>query len=304
MIIEELREKEEKAWDEFVAKNHNATFFHQIGWKRLVEKYYKLKPIYLIAKDGGKINGILPLFIIRNIFIGKCLISVPFSSLGGVCANSAIAKDTLISKAIELTKSLDCDYLELRNLKEENYRNLVKKNNYFTFRMQLNSDPETLWKNIRETNRRYIRKAKKNNLDIILYSKDFQKFYRIYSQGQRNLGTPIQDHKWLKNLFFNFPNNHSIAMAEYNGKTVAVFFMRYFKNTVSYIFGYSPNEYRSLYPNYIILWELIEDACRKGYECFDFGRSVKSSGTYFFKAGWGAKPLQLNHQYYLNKQVI
>ncbi|MFX0199988.1 MAG: FemAB family XrtA/PEP-CTERM system-associated protein [Candidatus Hodarchaeota archaeon] len=304
MIIKELSSnKDELAWDEFVSSTSNATFFHQIGWKKLVEKCYKYKPIYLMAKEAGEINGILPLFLVKNIFLGKRLISVPFAIAGGVCTNNTTATNILIDKAIELTKNFGCIYLELRNLEEENFDNLVKKGNYFNFRVRLNSDHQTLWKGLRPTNRRYIRKAQRNNLDIILHSKEFQQFYHVYSRGQRNLGTPIQAYEWLENLFFEFPDNHSIAMAIYNGKTVAAFLVRYFKNTVTYIFGYSLEEYRRLYPNYILIWELCQHACRNGYEWFDLGRSVKSSGTYFFKEGWSAKPVQLNYQYYLNKPI-
>ena len=302
MIITKLSTNDDElAWDEFVAHNDTATFFHQIAWKKLVEKCYKFKPIYLMAKDGGEIKGILPLFMIKNIFLGIRLISVPFSTVGGVCANSPIATHQLIKKAIELTQALGCDYLELRHLYEENIRNLVTKSNYFTFQLQLSPDPENVWRNLNKTNRKKIRRARNNNLHVILESKDFETFYRIYSQGQRNLGTPIQDYKWLKNLFFDFPDNHFIAMAEHNEKTVATLFWRRFKNSISGVLAYSLEEHRHLYPYHLILWELIEKACRNGYEWYDFGRSVKSSGTYFFKTTWRPENIKLNYQYYLNK---
>jgi hypothetical protein len=55
-----------------------------------------------------------------------------------------------------------------------------------------------------------------------------------------------------------------------------------------------------------MLWTLIEDACAKGFRWFDLGRSVASSGTYNFKAGWQAEPVNIYYQYYLNnyKKVI
>jgi hypothetical protein len=31
-------------------------------WRNVVEKMYKQKPIYLIAKEESEINGVLPLF--------------------------------------------------------------------------------------------------------------------------------------------------------------------------------------------------------------------------------------------------
>ena len=60
MIVKELSKKEELDWDIFIRHNDTATFFHQIGWRRLIEKFYKFKPIYLLAKEGDEIKGILP----------------------------------------------------------------------------------------------------------------------------------------------------------------------------------------------------------------------------------------------------
>lgn len=301
MIIEELSNKDEQAWDNYVKTHDNTTFYHLIGWKELIEKVYNQKPIYLMARDEEAIQGILPLFLVKNKFLGKRLISIPFAIIGGVCAMRNIAKKMLIDKAIELTKSLDCDYLELRHLKEENRSDLKKNSDYFSFLLDLRADHEELWKNLRKTYRNLIRRAKKNDLQIKLNSNNLRKFYDIYSIGQRDLGTPIQSFSWIRNLFFDFSNNHTIATVEHNGKIISVFLLRYFNDTVSGIYAYSLKEYRHLYPTHLLYWELIKDSCEKGLKWFDFGRSIKTSGTYFFKNGWHAKPIQLNYQYYLNK---
>jgi len=72
MEITELRNREdEKAWDSYVLKSSTTTFYHQIGWKNVVEKTYKHKPIYLIAKEEGEINGVLPLFLMKSMFLAS-----------------------------------------------------------------------------------------------------------------------------------------------------------------------------------------------------------------------------------------
>jgi len=68
MEITELKREEEKAWYEYVYKSNSSTFYHQIGWKNAVEKTYKHKPIYLIAKEEGEMKGVLPLFLMKSIF--------------------------------------------------------------------------------------------------------------------------------------------------------------------------------------------------------------------------------------------
>jgi len=86
MEIREMRKEDEKAWECYVLNSNSSTFYHQIGWRNVVEKTYKHKPIYLAAKEEGEIKGVLPMFLMKSIFFGKKLVSVPFVAYGGVRA--------------------------------------------------------------------------------------------------------------------------------------------------------------------------------------------------------------------------
>ena len=88
----EQQRKDERAWDEYIHKSNNSTFYHQIGWKNVVEKTYKHKPIYLIAREEGEINGVLPLFLMKSMFFDKKLVSGPFAPSGGVCKREGVQK--------------------------------------------------------------------------------------------------------------------------------------------------------------------------------------------------------------------
>jgi len=96
MEITELRREDEKAWDSYILKSGTSTFYHQIGWRKVVEKTYKHKPIYLIAKEEGEIKGVLPLFLMRSWLFGKKLVSVPFAPYGGVCADDKTIEKALV----------------------------------------------------------------------------------------------------------------------------------------------------------------------------------------------------------------
>jgi len=99
----ELEKKNERAWDEYLLKSEHSTFYHQIGWKNVVEKTYKHKPLYLIAKENGEIKGVLPMFLMRSVIFGKKLVSVPFAPYGGVCADDGMVEKMLIEEAIRIT---------------------------------------------------------------------------------------------------------------------------------------------------------------------------------------------------------
>ena len=106
MEITELHNKEdEKAWDSYIYNSNSSTFYHQIGWRNVVEKTYKHKPIYLIAKEESAIKGVLPLFLMRSMIFGKALISGPFASCGGVCGDDGIIEKALVEEAKKITKA-------------------------------------------------------------------------------------------------------------------------------------------------------------------------------------------------------
>jgi len=62
-------------------------------WRNVVEKTYKHKPIYLIAKEEE--------FLMKSMIFGKKLVSVPFAPYGGVCANDKTIEKALVKEANE-----------------------------------------------------------------------------------------------------------------------------------------------------------------------------------------------------------
>jgi hypothetical protein len=130
MEITELRNKEEKSWDSYVHNSNASTFYHQIGWRNVVEKTYKHKPIYLIAKEEGEIKGVLPLFLMRSVIFGKKLVSVPFGPYGGVCADNGTVKNALVQEAKRIANDCGADYLELRTISDDNTLGLISKSLY------------------------------------------------------------------------------------------------------------------------------------------------------------------------------
>ena len=45
----------------------------------------------------------------------------------------------------------------------------------------------------------------------------------------------------------------------------------------------------------------MSQACEKGIQVFDFGRSKKGTGSYSFKKNWGFEPKPLHYEYRLVK---
>lgn len=304
MEICELKKDDEKAWDEYVLKSDSSTFYHQIGWKNVIEKTYGHKPYYLIALEEGEIRGILPLFLMKSIFFGKKLVSVPFAPYGGVCGDNEVISGALIKEAKRITERLGADYLELRHLCE-NGKELVTNEAYVTLILELEEDPEVIWKRFNNKMRNAIRKGIKSNLKVTIEDGNeeiVKRFYQVYTKNMRDLGTPPHSLIFFKNTSLEFFKKTKIAIVQHEEKDIAVLFLLYFNDIIISGWAASDRNYLKLNPNNIMYWETIKSGCEDRYRYFDFGRSITDQGTFRFKKPWGAEPKTLNYQYFLNKK--
>src|SRR5437762_9623453 len=75
-------------WDAFVRSHPYGSPFHLMGWKASIEETFGYEPLYLIAEEDGRMRGVLPLFLVRSLLMGKALLSSPFAVYGGPLGDS------------------------------------------------------------------------------------------------------------------------------------------------------------------------------------------------------------------------
>src|ERR1017187_1332634 len=101
-----------RSTDDIVQAHPRSSPFHLLAWKRTIEESFRYRPCYLVARGGGVIRAVLPLFLVRNPLLGKALISSPFAVYGGILADSAGARDALYGYVKGLGGELDVVYSE------------------------------------------------------------------------------------------------------------------------------------------------------------------------------------------------
>ena len=287
-------------WDEYVEKHPESSFFHQTGWKKVIENVYGFKAHYIAARsNNGEIQGILPLFEI-NQSTGRKLISLPFSTEGGILANNKNACTKLIDIAKSIVKENNLDYLELRQEKNLD-SDLKTKDYYYHMKLKLNNDSEIVWKNADRKLRNAVRKAEKLGLTTDRGLKYLDDFYKIFSTNMRDLGTPVEKKGFFEEIVKQFPNKIDIVIAKFKGKIIGTIFLIKHKKTIKSEWASSYKKYHGYNASQLMYWKAIEDACKEGFEIFDFGRSMLDEGTYHFKRKFGAKPVQLHYKYFINK---
>jgi hypothetical protein len=65
-------------WDNYVVSLLSTTVCHVFHWQSIIQAAYGHKPAYLMARSGGRVHGVVPLFVVKSRMFGKLLSSIPF----------------------------------------------------------------------------------------------------------------------------------------------------------------------------------------------------------------------------------
>ena len=113
VILDETRDR--SLWEDFVSSHPQATNYHQLGWKTVIERSFGHQTRYLLAMEGGEVVGLLPLAILKSRLFGRSVVSLPFLNYGGLLANTVQAEELLVSAASKLATEEGAQSVELRH---------------------------------------------------------------------------------------------------------------------------------------------------------------------------------------------
>lgn len=301
---------EDARWDAFVARHEHGTFFHRTGWSRAVQEMFRHQPHHLVVEQGRKWLGVLPLFLVKSPFLGKNLVSVPYSVYGGTLAVDERAHEALMTRARALGEELGVGFVELRNL-EPRPGDLPQSDLYVTFRCDLPDDPAEVMARVPKKRRAEIRaarepkapasKKKRESFGIkVTPDGSVAELFQLFALNKRRLGSPSLPQRWFQALQDEFGKAVVIHRAvEPGGKTVAAVMSFTFKDTVYAYYSGGLDEYNHTGVNNYIYCAIMEWAVENGYRRFDFGRSRAGAGPAKFKVNMGFEPEMLPYDYLL-----
>lgn len=288
-------------WDDYVRAHAKSIFYQLAGWGKVIGSVYGYETLYLTAKQDGCIVGILPLTDVKSPLLGRSLVSSAFTVGGGPLADTLAIARQLAEEAACFGRERAVQYVELRTPKAEIESWEVKADKYAGFEMRLQEDEAALLKAIPRKRRAEVRKAielEQSGELTVKHDNDADRFYPLYAQSLRDLGTPIFPKKFIQKIADVFSKEIEISTVEYHGKAVASLVSFYFGDKViPYFVGASPDA-RAAKAHDFIYWSLMKRAVEKGIGVFDFGRSKIDSGPYAYKKLWGFEPTPLEYQYY------
>ena len=288
-------------WEAFVAACPEATFFHRIGWKDVLERVFKHRTHYLLAESEGQLVGVLPLAEVKSVLFGHSLVSLPFAAYGGAAVTDSAATHVLHEAAVETARRLGVAHLELRD-RQQKEANWPQQDLYFTFRKAILPETEANMLAIPRKQRAMVRKGIQREL-VSEIDRNADRFFPLYADNVHRHGTPALPKRYFEALFQTFGDQCEVLIVlGPDRKPVSGVLSFYFRDEVLAYYGADLPEARALAANDFKYWELMRRACERGYRFFDYGRSKRDTGPFDFKKNWGFAPEQLAYEYKLLKR--
>lgn len=170
--------------------------------------------------------------------------------------------------------------------------------------LNLDQTEEEILKQMRKTHRYSIRKAQ--NMDIkIIRSKnlsDIKDFINIYNK--LSIRKHFVPHRGIEEEFKILAGNDEavLFLAKYHKKIISGSLVVFISNTAIYHHGVSAEEYRDIPASYLVQWEAIREAKKRGKMIYNFWGIVPENqpnhpwkGITLFKTGFGGKRLDFIH---------
>jgi len=293
--------KEKSVWEDFLLKCEEKTFLQSWNWgefhKKMGHKIWRLG----ICDDRGPTSVILAVKVRarRGTFL--------------LIQHNLNLPEALLNKLKEIAKEEGCSFIRMAPLlaRTEENKKLFKKigfkvspmhaNAYeATWKLDIAPSEEELLKNMRKTTRYLINQAAKNpEIEIVKSDRiqDTELYQKLNEKVARHQKFTPFSLDFAKNEFeiFNEDDQALLFFGKYKGEIVASALVVFWSGIGFYHQAALDPKYHKIPVAYLLQWEAIKEAKKRGCKLYDFWGYVdpKSkhpwAGPTLFKMGFGGK---------------
>ena len=274
-------------WDSFVTRTPGWTHCHLAGWRSVMERAFGHECLYLAAREGDALTGVLPLVRVRSLLFGHYLVSMPFLNYGGPLGGEA-AIAALCDAASALAARDRVKLLELRS-RQALPVTLPVSHHKITVTLDLGGDEEALWKRLDSKLRSQVRRPQKEGLTAQFGPDQLPAFYEVFRRHMRDLGTPVLAREAFQSMLEAFPDSMRIGCIYHGNTPVAAGAGFRWGDELEITWASSLIAFKQVAPNMLLYWEFMRRALAEGIRRFNFGRCTPGSGTHKFKRQWGGE---------------
>ncbi len=311
VTVKSIQNKNE--WEDFLASREEANFLQSWYWgefHRNLGKHVFRNGLYA----GNKLIGVM-LLVVEPARRGRYL-TIP----GGPIIdweNNALVKAAFAQMKI-VAKENSCVFVRIRpQLVSNDFSKKLFRENHchnapmymhaeLTSQLDITNSEEALLANMRKTTRYEIRKAEKIGIKITT-SRDeelIKEFYDLQLETARRQKFVPFSYKYFSEQFKVFfeADKALLYTATFENNILAQAFIIFYNNEAVYHYAVSTDEGRKYPGAYLLQWEVIKEAKRRGMKRYNFWgvapveeKNHRFSGISVFKRGFGGEDIQYLH---------
>jgi FemAB-related protein (PEP-CTERM system-associated) len=301
-IVELADARREAEWQAYVARSPHASLYHALEWRDVLLRAFGHRSWYLMALDGGKTRGVLPLFEMKSSLFGHFFVSLPFLDYGGILADTPECEAALATAAADLAARRGAHYIELR----QSFAAAGCAKTRWQLRQHksalvipLNVDAGRHWSGLNSRVRGKVRKAEKSGATFSVGTvEELDDFYRVFSLNMRDLGTPVYSLAFFQNVL-RFAKDAAVLLVRHQGRPVAGAIALCRGELMELPWICSDYSQSSLYVNEYLYWNAIQWACSSRASELNLGRCSTDGGVFRFKMQWNPEVRPLFWYYWL-----
>lgn len=306
--------EKKKIWDDFLLQKEVSfyPFFQGWEWGEVQEQMAhpvwrvgvyseeKLVAICQIVKVAAKRGTYLHL---RH---GPVLLPFDwdvFDAIIDYCKKLAVTENASFIRMSPVVKK---EYVDFANVRKRGFRDSAMHNMdaEICWVLDIVKSEVELLKEMRKSHRYLIKKALGMDIKITVSKdpSDLTKFFPLYKDlSARKHFVP---HKGVQEEFDVFAKNNEelLFLATHNGKVISGAIIAFVGKMAIYRHGASDNAFRDIPASYLIQWEAIREAKKRGIQMYNFWGIAPTErkthpwyGLSLFKMGFGGKRVELLH---------
>lgn len=300
-------------WEKFVLCKNETNFLQSWSWGEF-HKALNKQIFHTGFFENNKLSGAM-LSIIESAKRGKYL-TVPGGPI--IDWNNKKIINAFVNQIKQIAIENNCVFIRVRpQLKSDEFSENLFRNLKFkkapmhlhaelTSQLDITKSEEELMAQMRKATRYEIRKAMKENIKITSSTdqKEIIKFYDLQIETAKRQKFVPFSYKFLHEQFkiFTQSENALLYKAEFEKKLLAQAFIIFYGKEAVYHYGASTEEGRRYPGAYLIQWEAIKEAKKRGMTRYNFwgvapenDTSHRFSGLSLFKRGFGGQDFEYLH---------
>jgi lipid II:glycine glycyltransferase (peptidoglycan interpeptide bridge formation enzyme) len=296
-----------RALERRITQMNTPAFFQSKLFGEFQKKIPSRGKYWIIERDGRKVC----LAIYQKIRFGKSFLWVPYGPSPedldfAVCELAKIAaKENAIFARIEPAKTIPC----------KNFPKTLKRiTPAATLVLDLSKTKNELLARMKPKGRYNIKVAQKHGVEVVHYEKldessreDFSTFCELVQATASRDSFSAHPASFYKTFFEHFGNENNSASffaAKHEGEVIAGILVVYFEDTAIYYYGASDHAARKVMAPYLVQWEALSEAKKRGMKWYDFfgiapeeAKNHPWTGVTSFKKKFGGKVYEFGYAF-------